>query len=288
MINWPNNLINDIARRRCVLVLGAGVSKNSTNAHGNRPKDWKELLTEASNTIAANGRLAKQLIKSNDFLTACEVIKTELGRDAFNDFMRNEYLNPRFAPADIHKHIYNLDSRIVATPNFDKIYEVYALSASQGNTIVKNYTDNDICDYMRSTEPLILKIHGTIEAPNNLIFSRKDYSNARINHERFYRILDALAITHTFIFIGCGTNDPDIRLLLEDYAFKYPLSKNHYIIMPKNAVKQPVLSIIEDTMHLKPILYDPKNNHEVLTESLEDLVTKVELKRTDLAAQTNW
>ena len=47
MINWPNHLIEDIARRKCVLVLGAGISKNSKNEHDVRPKDWKEFLIEA-------------------------------------------------------------------------------------------------------------------------------------------------------------------------------------------------------------------------------------------------
>ena len=54
MIEWPDNLIEDIARRKCVLVLGSGVSKNSTNSKGIRPKDWNEFLTSASETI--NGK----------------------------------------------------------------------------------------------------------------------------------------------------------------------------------------------------------------------------------------
>src|SRR5690606_1430902 len=98
----------------------------------------------------------------------------------------------------------------------------------------------------------------------------------------------ALSITHTFIFIGCGTNDPDIRLLLEDYSFRFAQNKKHYIIMSKNAVHTKVREIISETMSLKALLYDPINHHEKLTEALEDLVEKVEIKRDDLAATMDW
>jgi len=287
MIVWPNDLIEDIARRKCVLVLGAGVSKNSTNIAGVRPKDWKEFLLVASEQIAGKSEIRRQ-ISSGDFLTACELIKKELGRDDFNTLVRQEFLTPQFQPAIIHQHIYNLDSRIIITPNFDKIYDTYANTTSHGSIIVKKFNENDIADCIRRPEHLIIKIHGSVESPDNLIFTRKDYSESRTKYRDFYHLIDALSITHTFIFIGCGTNDPDIRLLLEDYSFRFAQNKKHYIIMSKNAVNTKVREIISETMSLKALLYDPTNHHEKLTEALEDLVQKVEIKRNDLAATMDW
>jgi len=287
MILWPKDLIEDIARRRCVLVLGAGVSKNSANVSGNRPKDWKEFLLAASENILGKSEIRRQ-ISSGDFLTACELIKKELGRDDFNTLVRKEFLTPQFQPADIHKHIYNLDSRIIITPNFDKIYDTYANTTSHGNIIVKKFNDNDIADCIRRTEHLIIKIHGSVESPDNLIFTRKDYSESRTKYRDFYHLIDALSITHTFIFIGCGTNDPDIRLLLEDYSFKFSQNKKHYIVMSRNAVNAKVREIISETMSLKALLYDPANHHEKLTEDLEQLVQEVEIKRSELASTMDW
>lgn len=287
MIVWPNDLVEDIARRKCVLVLGAGVSKNSTNLAGTRPKDWKEFLLTASENIPGKAEIRKQ-ISSGDFLTACELIKKELGRDDFNTLVRKEFLIPQFQPAIIHQHIYNLDSRIIITPNFDKIYDTYANTTSHGSIIVKKFNENDVADCIRRPEHLIIKIHGSVESPDNLIFTRKDYSESRTKYRDFYHLIDALSITHTFIFIGCGTNDPDIRLLLEDYSFRFTQNKKHYIIMSKNAVHTKVREIISETMSLKALLYDPINHHEKLTEALEDLVKKVEIKRNDLASTMDW
>jgi hypothetical protein len=282
MINWPSNLIEDISRRKCVLVLGSGVTKNSINNEGDRPKDWKEFLNFASENISGKSEIKKQ-IRSGDYLTACELIKKELGRDDYNTLVRNEFLTPAYKPADIHKFIFNLDSRIVITPNFDKIYDTYANTVSNGTIIVKKFNETDVADCIRRPEPFIIKIHGSVESPDNLIFTRKDYSEARTKYRDFYHLIDALSITHTFIFIGCSTNDPDIRLILEDYSFKFLHNRKHYIIMSKNAVHPKVREIISETMSLKALLYDPKDYHKELTDSLELLVNKVDLKRDDLA-----
>lgn len=287
MIIWPKDLVDDIARRKCVLVLGAGVSKNSTNVKGDRPKDWKEFLMYASEEINVKTEIRRQ-IKSGDFLTACELIKKQLGRDGFNTMVKDEFLKPQFQPAKIHEYIFNLDSRIIITSNFDKIYDTYANSTTFGNVIVKKFNETDIADCLRRSDPLIIKIHGTVESPDNLIFTRKDYSEARTKYRDFYHLIDALSITHTFVFVGCGTNDPDIRLMLEDYSFRFSQNRKHYIIMSKKAVHEKVREVINETMSLRSIIYDPKNHHEELTKSLKELVVKVESKRAELAGTMKW
>lgn len=287
MINWPHSVIEDIARRKCVLVLGSGVSKNSKNRAGNRPKDWKEFLNSACHNLPGKTEIKRQ-ISSGDYLTACELIKKEMGRDDYNTLVRSEFLTPAFQPAEIHEHIFNLDSRIVITPNFDKIYDTYANTVSNGNIIVKKYYETDVADCIRRPEPLIIKIHGSVESPDKLIFTRKDYAEARTKYRDFYHLIDALSITHTFVFIGCGTNDPDIRLILEDYSFRFSQNKMHYIVMPKHAIHLRVREIISETMSLKALLYDPRNDHTELTDSLKNLVKDVELKRDDLAQTRKW
>jgi hypothetical protein len=287
MINWHKDIIDDIARRRSVIFIGAGVSKNSVNSDGIRPKDWKEFLITAADKTTKK-KLISNLIKNADYLTACDIIRQDLGRDEFNTLVRSEFQTPKFQPADIHRHIFNLDSRIIATPNFDRIYDIYAENASSGNINIKAYYEDDIADVIRRPEPVILKVHGTITAADRLIFSRKDYSKARTNNRSFYQVLDALAITHTFVFVGCGPHDPDVRLLLEDYNYRFIFNKKHFIVSPKNSTKPDVLKIMEETMSLKTLNYDPRNNHIELTQSLESLVKLVETKRQELADTMEW
>ena len=51
MIEWNAELIDAIARRRSVIVIGSGVSRNATNAAGVRPETWEGFLSIASQDL---------------------------------------------------------------------------------------------------------------------------------------------------------------------------------------------------------------------------------------------
>lgn len=290
MIKWPDTLVRDLALRKCVIVLGAGTSMNSQNAFGAKPKSWSAFLEAGVGQIDNRKERAavKKLIKSNDYLTACELIKGSMGRQTFIDFITAEFQTPGFLPAEIHKHIFKLDSKIVITPNFDNIYDRYAQTESNGTVIVKRYTETDLAESVRTNKRLIIKMHGSIESANELIFTRSDYAAARSKYWSFYSIFDALAITNTFLFLGCGTNDPDIRLILEDYRYKFQYSREHYFVISKKSNPDSVNRIMEATMNLKMVRYDPRNDFEEFTQSIELLVTLVESKRAEIALNQSW
>ena len=286
MINWPQELVADLARRRAVIVLGSGISKGCTNAAGKRPCDWAELLDIGANRVTPN-RHIRSLIKQKDFLTACEVIKRAMGKEAFNDLLRAEFLTPGYSHAPIHEAIFGLDSRIVATPNFDKIYETYANHEAKGSIAIKHHYDPDIAESIRGTDRLILKMHGTIDSPDRMIFTRREYAEARESYRHFYSLLEALALTHTFLFLGCGVNDPDIRLLLEDILFRHPSSRSHIFVLPTGLHKS-VAEILQESMNISILRYSPVKEHKQLTDSVEALVEQVDEYRKELQDTLNW
>lgn len=293
MINWPQVLIDDIARRRCVHFIGAGVSKNSTNSEGRSPKSWLEFLNFAIEKLnkSKDKRVCKRLIKERDYLTACEIIKSSMGDDEFVSIAEEEFLTPAYKSSEIHELIFKLDSRIVLTPNFDKIYDTYSTNVSEGTVKIKNYYAEDISSVIRGKKDdrTIIKIHGTIDEPNRLIFSRKDYVSARSKNRDFYSLLDSLIMTHTFVFIGCGIDDPDIKLLLEDYANKFRFSRNHFFITRKKTVDEQVKRIITKTMKLQFLEYSGTgSDHIKLLKSLKELVSKVEFCRAEIAKDQDW
>ncbi len=288
MIEWPDDLVSDIARRKCVIYIGSGVSMNSCNAQGKRPRTWWDLLNYMMERMDNPKNHINKLLKENDYLTACELIKSRLGRDRFVRIIREEFLTPSYKAAKIHEELFKLDSRLTITPNFDKIYETYALSQTNGSTVVKYQYDNDIQSAIREDGRLIIKAHGSIDSPEKLIFTRNEYAKARTNNRHFYEILEALSLTHTFIFIGCGVNDPDIRLLLEDAFFKHNSYRPHFMLMPRGILHSEHQNVIEESMNLKILNYSKNNNHSELTESLSQLVSLVEDVREELRENGNW
>lgn len=291
MIAWPNTLIEDIARRNCVIFLGSGISCNSTNAGGEKPKSWRALLEYGANTHIDNNDLKDQIIRKvseGDYLLACDMLKRGMGDGLFSDYLKNEYLDKQFDVAEIHKTIFELDSRIVISPNVDEIYETYARSQTKGTTIVKTYKDNDITDVIRTGSFLIIKTHGSISHPHEVIFTSNDYAQIRNKYREFYDIINALILTRTFLFLGAGLNDPDIKLLMENYSFRYKYSRKHQFVIPSDAMSREEETIYSDLLNMNFLKYDRADEHKELKDSLVELVAKVSAKRNELSGNQNW
>lgn len=279
-MKWPDLLVKDIANRKCVIFLGAGISMNAISRIGKRPPSWEGFLREGMNIVDhTTASIIENCISRKDYLMACELLKRELRPDNFNQLLHDCFVADGFAEADIHHDIFNLGSRIVMTPCFDKIYDTYAVSKSRATIAVKNYYDKDLALYLRGDQDFIIKNHGTIDEKNKIIFTQKDYAEARVQNSDFYKIMESLILTHTFLFLGAGVNDPDIRLLFENYSTTYQLSKMHYFTIPETEVTEKERAVLSETMHIDFITYSPDDGYKELKEGINELVSKVDDKR---------
>ncbi|UOO37567.1 SIR2 family protein [Oscillospiraceae bacterium CM] len=293
MINWPVELIQDIAKRKCVLYLGSGVSANSINDTGKHPATWAKFLTDIVSSkghlLGTDKDLIISLIAREDYLTSCELIVDHIGERVFGELAADEYRRPGYRHHEIHEVIFSLDSKIVITPNIDKIYEQYASMESHGTIVPKTFYDDDVAKYLRSQDFLIIKAHGTVDSAERIIFTHQQYARARYQFETFYRILDALMLTHTFIFIGCGIADPDIQLVLENYNFSFPKCRPHFFITSEDNFANQISNSLRNNRNLEIITYNnATGDHALLLSGLKDLKDKVENERAVIASITSW
>ncbi|WP_162887153.1 SIR2 family protein [Pseudomonas syringae] len=265
---------------------------NSSGKNGVRPPSWSNFLSEAAEQMGAPGKKVvketKILIKGGDYLTAAEVIRNEIKQERFTNLVKASFHTPDFKAAPIHKTLFNLDLRIAVTPNFDSIYETAAGERGAGALTTKTYHDDDIADCLRRHERVLIKSHGTISSPNKLIFTRTDYAKARNSHSQFYELLDALLRTHTFIFVGCGINDPDIRSLLENYRYRHPYGQSHFFVTASKSFCPEVKSVLSDSLKINFIEYTATKDHANLSKELEQLQSLVELERIRVSKNQAW
>jgi len=287
-MQWPEDLVSAIARRRSVVFLGAGVSMTSVSATGEKPPSWKAFLEDGINRCTGNRSEMKRLLKNGDYLSCCQIIKYKLGPD-WVSYVEKRFLNPQFQPNDLHRAVFSLDSSIVLTPNFDKIFDTFASTQSQNLLKVKKFYEDDIPRVLRGggNQRLILKIHGCIDTPDKLVFTREDYANVRNLNANFYRAMDALIFTHTFLFLGCSLRDPDLSLVLEQYARAFAATPPHYVALGEK-VSQEYNMMLGKNYNLRILPYSTANDHKELLDSVKDLATLVELERERLAASTLW
>uniref|UniRef100_UPI003BABA31A SIR2 family protein n=1 Tax=Stappia sp. TaxID=1870903 RepID=UPI003BABA31A len=272
MIEWPQQLLKDLKDRRVVVFLGSGVSRNSIGRDGvKRPPLWKDFLEIGLNRIGKNGTAhIKKAIRDCDYLHACEWIKNKLDED-WIPLLRQEFYDPAYNPSEMHDAIFRLDQRIYLTPNFDNIFDNFVSHETGGLVSVKEYCSDDVHSFLRDDRLYIIKIHGSIDSPNDVIFTYKDYASARVKHAAFYDVLDACLLSHTFLIIGCGISDPDLALLLENQKFNFPSSRPHYLVT-SSKMSNDLKTSLRGNRNLKCITYDPANSHEELLASLKELV----------------
>jgi hypothetical protein len=287
-IDW-SEVVPDLARRRTVLVLGSGISRHSMNSAGAKPPMWKDFLVQALADCPDKADVAPidQAIKEGDYLHASEWLKKRYD-SRWRQYLRNTFSIPGFAPAEIHQQILNLDCRIVFTMNFDDIYERHADSVHRGSYIVKNYYDDDVEEFLRGSGRYIVKVHGNLNTATNLIFTQKEYSQARISNAAFYQAFDAALLSHTFIFFGCGITDPDLNLLLENQNFRYQEQAPHFFVTSQG-FNQDRKNSLRENRNLKVLEYDPVDKgHSGLVKELEVLNLAVESERFELTKSSNW
>ena len=146
-----------------------------------------------------------------------------------------------------------------------------------------------MASYLRRSDYLIIKAHGCVDDSSKIVFTHKQYNTARYTYASFYRIMDALLLTHTFFFIGCGINDPDIQLTLENSNFSFPNCKPHYFVTVDKEISNEVANSLKTNRNLSILTY--KNNdgtHDELKKNLKVLSKQVENKRADLASRCVW
>lgn len=293
MIVWPEKLIESIARRRSVLFLGSGISANAENDSGKKPATWasflKIVLEHKKEKIGKHKDEILNLIDEKKYLIACELIVDLIGQRDFGEEAQEEFRRPRYSPAEIHKVIYGLDSKIVITPNVDKIYDECATAESHSSVVIKKYYDKDLAKYLRTNDYLVIKAHGTVDDTDKMIFTHGQYSNARCNCESFYRLMDALILTHTFIFLGCGIDDPDIELTLENANFLYKDCPPHYFVTSSGALSDNMQKVLLANRNLEFVTYENKSGcHNELLDELKELAHRVEIKRNELSDRSAW
>lgn len=229
MIEWKENLINELAHKRCVIFIGSGISVTAKNDKGQSPLTWGSFLEKAcSLSNGTSDSFIKEMIEKENYLLALQAIKETSDPGEYSNFLKENFSRPGFEPSTLHKVIKEINSKIVITTNFDNLYE---LNCRHGYTVA-NYYDpiTKIISTIKSPENLIIKAHGSIEDTNRIIFTQKEFYNAKKDHADFYKIIKALFLTHTVIFLGYSLNDPDINLLLEIASHSNTYSNPHYVI----------------------------------------------------------
>lgn len=279
-MDWPSNIVEELAYRRCILFLGSGISATSKNDAGESPEVWSEFLNNVKNKVKNPSNEDKQFIEDmlsqKNYLLALQAIADLCDPGEYNAYLKDKFLRSGFKPSEVHKIIKELDSKIIVTTNFDKIYESIC---NEPEYVTLEYTDTrSIIASIKAPESIIIKAHGSIDDTEKIIFTAKQYYNAQQKFPEFYHLLSALFLTHTVVFLGYSLNDPDINLLLQFQCNTANSTCPHYLITGEGNSVQ-IKKHWKETYNVSVL--ECGISFESLQENLGELRDKVIQLRTD-------
>lgn len=173
MVDWPEDLVRDISRRRCVLVVGSGVSRQALGNDGARPPTWDQFLRSANDDLHGGAQQhITTAIDEGDLLHACEWLQHKYQHN-WTARLRRAFSAPRFVPAEVHRTIARLDTRIVFSLNFEDILDRALQDVHGGTCVTKRYYDEGVSEFLRGTERYLVKVHGSLDETDKLIFTQK-------------------------------------------------------------------------------------------------------------------
>jgi len=281
-MEWDKSFIEELAARRCIVFMGSGVSASCLSADRTKsPPAWGALLRLflAALPDGEDKRFAAENIDRKQYLEAAEVICARISAADFATIMRAEFVAPKYQASSAHTSILKIDPKIVITTNYDDIYEKYCATgdADAGYNACRYYESHLIND-LRSPVRSIIKAHGCITDPSKAVLTKHQYFKARQDSPNFFKILDALFITHTLFFVGYSLSDPDIQLLLENTNITAPSAHQHYAIVRRGTMHEALKSAATKSYNLRFIEYDGDGHAELLA-GLDDLANLVVEKR---------
>jgi hypothetical protein len=285
---WPADLVEALSERRGVVFLGAGASASCVSDGGVRQPAWDALLTDLSAQLREQDLEAfDEALGRSRLLDAAQIIVDAVSPPLLYSRLLALFGNNSIKPSSLYNSINLIDQPVVMTTNYDRMFERFwetdldePLTGPKPPLMVSNYLDNDVVDNLRSNRRLLLKLHGTVEKPRDIVLSRSQYSKAKYEHANFFRVVSALMLTRTVLFIGCGFNgDPDIDLLLEDSAFAAQSSAPHYALVAKGRHGSEIKSL-KTAFNIELLEYDNEDgSHREMLTQVEELARLVEANR---------
>ncbi|MEI9947715.1 MAG: SIR2 family protein [Pseudomonadota bacterium] len=285
----PLGLVEAIKSHTAIAVVGSGLS-----SAGGGPS-WNDLLLglafEAQETQPHRlPRIATSLtaLRDGQPLEAATIIKEVLGAEFSGSVSRQLSLRrdlrvdaeavdalrlgntvtrvldcfgsatPRLmAPTAAHRMLSNMGFRAIITTNYDLLIE----QSWSGPTFlpVHSWSSPQLAGRVQAGGQLLLKAHGDINYPGDIVLAREDYIAVRQNPVT-RDAMRTLMRAGTPFWLGYGHNDPDLDLIWEECNANFQL-RGYSIAMARDEILQTRLksagitcSVLNDHSEYMPFL----------------------------------
>jgi NAD-dependent SIR2 family protein deacetylase len=203
LAQWAQHLANAAITSRLVLFIGAGVSA------GAGAPTWGALLSEVATTAGFDDDSLPLLGKKDprDQATLIErrlhSIDKELRIEVANTLRRTVRYSLQ------HGLLTSLPSSEAVTTNFDDLFESAARTGGRRLSVLPE-------DPEASDNHWLLKLHGTVDHPENIVLTRSDYLDMPRQYGALIGLVQGMLLMRHMMFVGYSLQDEDFQELIHE------------------------------------------------------------------------
>jgi NAD-dependent SIR2 family protein deacetylase len=278
MSKWNDSLIRELAERRVVIFIGAGISRA---AHPVLP-GWNDLLKQLSVNLSRkkDRALIEQLVNKGRLLDAAQIVTDGVQRAELSAKLRGIFQVSPVPKHALYEDLLKLDPKIIVTTNYDEFIEKNFEHFSNGEVPynINRLRSKTLVNDLRSPMRTIVKVHGCVTDPTEVVLDRASYFNAKKDNIGLFATLSAIMTVNTILFVGYSIADPDIQLILENINMMTVSQHPHYALVEKfehDSIKR----AMSQTYNIDFIEY-PLGGHQTVVEEIGKLREMVLESRT--------
>lgn len=214
----PIALVQSVASSNTALFVGAGISLAAGYPSA---RELVAALQQELGTPPTNA----------SFPDAMAQAINEHGRARVVQFLMERLARQAPAESKIHATIAQLPFDVVVTTNFDTLLEqAFQRTGKHCFTVVSP----EELAYSRSGVVSVLKLHGSIERPDSLLLTPRDYRAFETSRELLANAFQNYLVTRSPIFVGSSLSDETILRILEETGRKLGAhAPRAYVVVPQ-------------------------------------------------------
>jgi len=283
----PGDLLAKIKNRECAVFVGSGLSTLAGLP------SWKALLLQLlekyyeGHVDQKSKQTLLDMAESGRLVDLAEFIRASLRPKTFRDTLIT-MLDPHDAkPSETHVTLASIPFSAVITTNYDHLLEdTYSIVHDVRYARSYPYTNiSALANLVAEKKFFILKAHGTVEDPDNIIFSRTDHQQVMFSSPAYRTFFSSLFASRTFLFIGYSLSDPDLTIVLENLATIFKgFCPVHYVLLPDTGEIE--RKLFEQRFNIEVIPYTPSSEqHPEVHGFLKAIVGDLEAEKAKQEAQ---
>lgn len=193
----------DVSYHGAAIMVGAGFSRSA--AHSGDTSKKLSLWLDFSKKIAGELDPTNERLPLSDPLRLAEEYRAYFGQQTLNDLIKKEINDAAWTPGDLYKSLLSLPWSEVLTTNWDTLLE---RASQEINHPIYNIVSKQT-DLSSVRAPRIVKLHGTINATEELVFCQEDYRKYPQTHAAFVNFARQVFIENELCLLGFSGDDPN-------------------------------------------------------------------------------